>query len=116
MTAHSNAESAVSAVVTSGWARRLGARTASRVDWSEQAKRMVQPPPGLETRAETAGEPQRAGSLRAASQRSARAGGKLRANRERGVGGAYWNGHGRERAEPGCVARPLSFRCGRAIR
>lgn len=41
MTAHSNAESAVSAVVTSGWARRLGARTASRVDWSEQAKRMV---------------------------------------------------------------------------
>ena len=41
MTKHSNAESAVSVVVHSGWARRLGARAASRVDWSEQARRMV---------------------------------------------------------------------------
>jgi hypothetical protein len=38
---YSNAESAVSVVVHSGWARRLGARSRSRVDWSEQAKDMI---------------------------------------------------------------------------
>ena len=38
-TAHATAEDAVRAVVRSAWARRLGARAASRVFWSDRARR-----------------------------------------------------------------------------
>jgi hypothetical protein len=38
-TGHPTAEEAVAAVIASGWARKLGARKASRVYWSEKAKR-----------------------------------------------------------------------------
>jgi len=37
-TAHPAAEQAVAAVLASGWARKLGARKASRVYWSDKAK------------------------------------------------------------------------------
>lgn len=36
---HATAEDAVRAVIRSGWARRLGARAASRVHWSAAARR-----------------------------------------------------------------------------
>lgn len=38
-TEHATAEDAVRAVVRSAWARRLGARAASRVTWSPKAQR-----------------------------------------------------------------------------
>ena len=38
-TAHATADDAVRAVIRSGWARRLGARAASRVYWSDRAGR-----------------------------------------------------------------------------
>lgn len=38
-TEHATAEEAFAAVLASGFARRLGARKASRVYWSEKAKR-----------------------------------------------------------------------------
>ena len=38
-TEHRSAEDAVRAVIRSGWARRLGARAASRVHWSAAARR-----------------------------------------------------------------------------
>jgi hypothetical protein len=39
VTEHATAEDAVRAVVRSAWARRLGARAASRVFWSDRARR-----------------------------------------------------------------------------
>ena len=38
-TAHPTAEEAVAKVLASGWARKLGARKASRVYWSDKARR-----------------------------------------------------------------------------
>ena len=38
-TEHATADGAVRAVVRSAWARRLGARAASRVTWSDRAQR-----------------------------------------------------------------------------
>ena len=38
-TDHATAEEAVARVIASGWARKLGARKASRVYWSDKAKR-----------------------------------------------------------------------------
>jgi hypothetical protein len=38
-TAHASAEDAVKAILRSGFARQLGARAASRVTWSEKARR-----------------------------------------------------------------------------
>lgn len=38
-TAHPDAEAAVAAVIGSGWARKLGARKASGVHWSDKARR-----------------------------------------------------------------------------
>lgn len=38
-TEHATAEDAVRAVIRSGWARHLGARAASRVCWSDRARR-----------------------------------------------------------------------------
>lgn len=45
-TEHPTAEEAVRAVVRSAWARRLGARAASRVDWSPRARRLAAKPAG----------------------------------------------------------------------
>lgn len=39
VTGHATAQDAVAAVVRSGWARKLGARAASPVDWSARAAR-----------------------------------------------------------------------------
>jgi hypothetical protein len=39
ITEHATAEDAVAAVVRSGWARKLGARKASAVTWSDKATR-----------------------------------------------------------------------------
>jgi hypothetical protein len=41
VTEHATAEDAVRAVTRSGWARRLGARAASGVYWSERARRIA---------------------------------------------------------------------------
>jgi hypothetical protein len=41
VTEHATAEDAVRAVIRSGWARHLGARAASRVTWSDRARRTV---------------------------------------------------------------------------
>lgn len=41
VTEHATAADAVRAVLRSGWARRLGARSASRVYWSDRASRAV---------------------------------------------------------------------------
>lgn len=41
ITEHATAEEAVAAVVRSGWARRLGARKASRITWTARARRMA---------------------------------------------------------------------------
>ncbi len=38
-TDHASADEAVAAVLRSGWARKLGARKASRVQWSGRARR-----------------------------------------------------------------------------
>jgi hypothetical protein len=40
-TEHQTAEEAVAAVIASAWARRLGARKASRVSWSAKAVRLA---------------------------------------------------------------------------
>jgi len=45
ITEHATAEDAVRAVIRSGWARRLGARAASRVYWSDRARRLAARPP-----------------------------------------------------------------------
>lgn len=42
-TGHPGAEAAVRAVIRSGWARHLGARAASRVHWTERARRLAGP-------------------------------------------------------------------------
>jgi hypothetical protein len=39
VTEHATADEAVRAVLRSGWARRLGGRAASRVNWSDRASR-----------------------------------------------------------------------------
>ena len=39
MSEHASADEAVRAVIRSAWARRLGARAASRVYWSDKARR-----------------------------------------------------------------------------
>ena len=39
VTEHATADEAVAAVIASGWARKLGARASSRVQWSERACR-----------------------------------------------------------------------------
>jgi hypothetical protein len=41
VTEHASADDAVRAVLRSGWARRLGARAASYVDWSARARRVT---------------------------------------------------------------------------
>ncbi len=43
-TTHDTAEEGVRAILRSSWARRLGARAASRVHWSERAKRLAAKP------------------------------------------------------------------------
>ena len=40
-TSHASAEEALQAVVRSAWARRLGARAASRVIWTDRARRTI---------------------------------------------------------------------------
>lgn len=45
-TVHATAAEAVAAVVRSGWARRLGARAASPVHWSDRATRAAAGQPG----------------------------------------------------------------------
>ena len=41
VTEHASADEALRAVVRSAWARRLGGRAASRVHWSDRARRVV---------------------------------------------------------------------------
>ena len=41
ITEHATADDAVAAVISSGWARRLGARKASPVRWTSKARRMA---------------------------------------------------------------------------
>lgn len=41
VTHHETAEDAVRAVISSGWARHLGARRASRVTWTRAAKKLA---------------------------------------------------------------------------
>ena len=41
ITEHQTAEEAIAAVIASAWARRLGARKASRVHWSAKATRLA---------------------------------------------------------------------------
>lgn len=40
---HGSARDALAAVVLSGWARKLGARAASDLHWSDRARRIVAP-------------------------------------------------------------------------
>jgi len=44
ITEHPTAEEAMRAVIRSGWARRLGARAASRVHWIDRARRLASRP------------------------------------------------------------------------
>ena len=41
ITEHATADDAVNAVISSGWARRLGARKASPVRWTAKARRLA---------------------------------------------------------------------------
>ena len=41
ITEHETAEEAIAAVLASGWARKLGARKASRIFWSAKATRLA---------------------------------------------------------------------------
>ncbi len=45
LTEHPSAEEAVKAVIRSGFARRLGARAASHVHWSDRARHAARAPP-----------------------------------------------------------------------
>jgi hypothetical protein len=44
---HATADEALRAVLHSGWARKLGARAASPVYWSDRANRLAAKPPGV---------------------------------------------------------------------